>query len=146
MEFVAIQKFLISSPRKLREVAFMIKGLTPEGAVERLPFTGKRASEQLRKVILTAIANAKQKDVNPSDLVFKEIQINEGPRLKRYRAGARGRAKPYKKRMSHIRIVLVVKEKEAVAGKEEVSKKETKREKLVEAKKANRKQEAEKKV
>jgi hypothetical protein len=95
---------------------------------------------------LTAIANAKQKDVNPSDLVFKEIQINEGPRLKRYRAGARGRAKPYKKRMSHIRIVLVVKEKEAVAGKEEVSKKETKREKLVEAKKANRKQEAEKKV
>ena len=109
MEIKSVQKYLISSPRKLREVASLVRELTPSDAVERLPYLNKRASGPLRKVINTAIANAKQKGVSESDLVFKEIQINEGPRLKRFRAGARGRAKPYKRRMSHIRVVLTTK-------------------------------------
>ena len=109
MEIKSVQKYLISSPRKLREVASLVRELTPSDAVERLPYLNKRASGPLRKVINTAIANAKQKGVSESDLVFKEIQINEGPRLKRFRAGARGRAKPYKRRMSHIRVVLETK-------------------------------------
>lgn len=107
MEFKAVQKYVIGSPRKMREVVYLIKNQKPASAIERLPFTGKKAAEVLKKVIMTAIANAKQKGINPEDLIFKEIQINEGPRLKRFQAGARGRAKPYKKRMSHIRVVLI---------------------------------------
>jgi len=145
MEFVATQKYLITSPKKLREVVYMIKGLTPEDAVEKLPFTGRRASDLLRKVILTAIANAKQKDVNPSDLIFKEVQINEGPRLKRYRAGARGRAKPYKKRMSHIRVVLMVQEKPEKTAPKKETMKDAEKVEPKEVKKAEVKKETKKK-
>lgn len=110
MEVKAIQKFIVVSPRKLREVAALVSKLTPKDAVEKLPFLRKRASEPLKKVIGTAIANAKQKGLKEDDLTFAEIQINEGPKLKRWRAGARGRAKPYKRRMSHIRVVLTTKD------------------------------------
>ena len=112
MEVVATQKFLRMSPRKLRLVVPLVKNLSPSQAVEVLPNVGKRAAGPLNKVIKTAIANAKDRKIDASHLIFKEIQINEGPRLKRFRAGARGRVKPYKKRMSHIRVVLTIKEPE----------------------------------
>jgi large subunit ribosomal protein L22 len=110
MDIKAQQKFLITSPRKLREIVGLVKDMPPVEAFEKLPYVKKRAAEPLKKVIGTAIANAKQLGANETDLVFKEIQINQGPRLKRWRAGARGRAKPYKKRMSHIRVVLTTRE------------------------------------
>ena len=122
MEYISTQKFIVTSPRKLREVVAVIKKLKPMDAVERLPFTNKRAADPLLKVVKSAIANAKQKNVNPEDLVFSEIQIGEGPRLKRFRAGSRGRAKPYKRRMSHIRVVLKV--VEAVKSQVKVEKTE----------------------
>ena len=109
MEFITIQKYIRTSPRKLQLVAGMIKRLTPAEAVLRLPFSGKRASEPLIKAISTAIANAKQKGVTESELTFKEIQINQGPKMKRWQAGSRGRAKPYARIMSHIRVVLETK-------------------------------------
>ena len=109
MEIISVQKYILTSPYKLREVAIMVKKMNANEAVEKLPFVAKRASEPLRKAIMTTIANAKQKNVNVSDLFIKEIQINEGPRLKRWRAASRGRMKPYKKRMSHIRVVLTTK-------------------------------------
>lgn len=110
MDFTSTQKYVLTSPKKLREVVFVIKNLKPRDAVDRLPFSGKKAEEPLRKVIMTAIANAKQKGTSEDQLTVKEIQISEGPRLKRYRAGARGRAKPYKRRMSHIKVVLTTDE------------------------------------
>jgi len=120
MEVKATQKYLITSPKKLREVADIAKKLNPSRALEVLPFIGKRASTPLSKVIRSAIASAKAKGINEADLIFKEIQIGEGPRLKRWMAGAHGRAKPYKKRMSHIRIVLTTKEEPKNIKKEEV--------------------------
>ena len=102
------------SPRKLRLVASLVNKLPPTKAVETLPHTGKRAAEPLAKVIQSAISNAKNKGVSESDLVFKEIQINDGPRLKRGRPVGHGRFHPYKKRMSHIRVVLMTKEPEAI--------------------------------
>lgn len=119
MKYISTQKFIVNSPRKLREVAAMIKKLKPMEAVERLPFVGKVAAEPLSKVIKSAIANAKQKNVSPEDLVFAEIQIGEGPRLKRFRAGSRGRAKPYKRRISHIRVVLDVTEAKSQTAREQ---------------------------
>ncbi|OGM28083.1 50S ribosomal protein L22 [Candidatus Woesebacteria bacterium RIFCSPLOWO2_01_FULL_39_61] len=111
MEIKATQKYILTSPKKIREVAGMVKRLTPVQALERLPFINKRSANELKKVIAVAIANAKERgEADANNLIFKEILINEGPRLKRWRAGARGRAKPYKRRMSHIRVVLTTKD------------------------------------
>jgi len=106
MEIKAEQKYLLLSPKKIRVIVGMIKKLKPSFAVEALPLVGKRAAEPLRKVIMQAIANAKAKGLAEADLVFKEIQVGEGPRLKRGRPVSRGQWHPIKKRMSHIRVVL----------------------------------------
>lgn len=108
----------------------MVKKLSPGEAIEVLPHTGKRAAGPLAKVIKSAIANAKQRKIGEGDLVFKEIQISEGPRLKRWRFGARGRAKPYKRRMSHIRVVLETKEPEPIKKVREKVEKDKKNEKI----------------
>jgi len=131
MEYKSTQKYLLGSPQKTREVVAMIKKLTPSQALERLPFVRRRSAEFLSKVITTAMANARQLGVaDDTTLVFKEIQINEGPRLKRWRAGSRGRAKPYKRRMSHIRVVLETKEVPVEKLTEKVSDSKEKNEKV----------------
>jgi len=94
----------------------MVKDLSPTQAVKTLPYIGKRAAEPLAKVIKTALANAKAKGLKDKGLVFKEIQIGDGPRLKRGRWVAKGRWHPYQKRMSHIRVVLTA-EPQASSGK-----------------------------
>lgn len=111
MEFKAEQKYMLISPRKVRPVVAQIKKLTPARAVEILPFIKRRPSEVLRKVIKSAIANANAKGANIAELVFKEIQIGEGPRLKRGQPVSRGRWHPIKKRMSHIKVILTTEAK-----------------------------------
>jgi len=106
MQFKATQKFVRVTPRKVRLVANAIRTMKPAEAVEVLPHVNKSASLPLLKVIKTAIANAKQKGFSNADLVFKEIQIGEGPRLKRGLPVSRGRWHPIIKRMSHIRVVV----------------------------------------
>ncbi len=134
MEIKSVQKFIQTSPRKLRLVADLAKKMTPVEAIEALPFSRKRAAAPLVKAIKTAMANAKVKGVKEGDLIFKEIQINEGPRRKRGRAASRGVWHPYKRRMSHIRIVLEEKKRKEKALKPKTkAKKETK--KKVETKK-----------
>lgn len=110
-EFKATQKFLIMSPRKIRIVADLVKKMKPLEAVEKLPFIQKRAGGVLGKVVMAAVANAKNQGISDSDLVFKEIQVGEGPRLKRGIAASRGRWHARVKRMSHIRVVLTAQNK-----------------------------------
>jgi len=110
MDIIALQKFVRVSPKKMRVVADIAKKMSPIIAIEKLPFLRKRGSDVLVKVIKSAVTNAKQKGLSDDVLIFKEIQIGEGPRLKRGRAASRGRWHPYKRRMSHIRIVLTTKE------------------------------------
>jgi len=110
MEFKSTQKYVIQSPSKIREVVGLIKKLKPQQALDRLPFINKKASVVLSKVIKTAVANATQKNVSISELSFKDIQINEGPRLKRGRPISRGQWHPILKRMSHIRVILEAKD------------------------------------
>ena len=105
-QFIATQKYLLMSPRKIRLVVAVIKKMKPVEAIEKLPFVQKRAGVDLSKVIKSAVASAKNAGVSETDLVFKEIQIGEGPRLKRGRAASRGMWHPFKRRMSHIRVVL----------------------------------------
>ena len=110
MDIKAEQKYLLASPKKVRPVVSAIKRLSPRGALETLPLIGKRAAEPLAKVIKQAITNAKEKGISEDNLSFKEIQVGEGPRLKRGRPVSRGQWHPIKKRMCHIRVVLTTKE------------------------------------
>lgn len=104
MEVQTIQKFIHTTPRKLRLVADMVRKMEPERALESLKFAHKAAAKDLIKAIETAVANSKQKGLE--NVTFKSVEINEGPRMRRFRAGTRGRAKPYKRRMAHIKIIL----------------------------------------
>lgn len=125
MEYKSEQKHLLLSPRKIRPVVDVIKKMSPIKALEALPFVKKRASEYLYKVIKSALANATQKGADVNNLVFKEIQIGEGPRLKRGNPVSRGRWHPIKKRMSHIKVIL---ESKRTQVKKEVKKVEPKKE------------------
>lgn len=116
MDFIATQKYLLLSPRKLRVVGSLAKKMKPSDAVTKLPFTHLKAAEPLIKVIKSAIANAKAKGTSEDELIFKEIQIGEGPRLKRGMPVSRGQWHPIKKRMSHIRVVLTTQKGEKTLG------------------------------
>jgi len=129
MEIKSEQKYLLLSPKKIRVVVEMIKRMNPVIAAETLSLVGKSAAEPLRKVILSAIANARVKGVSETELVFKEIQVTEGPRLKRGNPVSRGMWHPIKKRMSHIRVILTTKEKKKVEVKKEEVKEVKKEEK-----------------
>lgn len=118
MEVIALQKFVKVSPKKMRLVADIARKMTPLSAIEKLPFVVRRGSEVLLKVVKSAMANARQKGASDENLIFKEIQIGEGPRLKRGRAASRGRWHPYKRRMSHVRVVLITKEIKKVKNEE----------------------------
>jgi len=126
MEAITTQKYIRTSPRKLRLVAGMVRTLTPKQAIEMLPYAQKRAAEPLLKAIKTAVSNAQNKGAQMDELVFKEIQITEGPRLKRGRPVSRGMWHPVVKRTSHIRVI--VETKKELANKKTV-KKNTKKEK-----------------
>lgn len=104
MEYMTIQKNVGHSPRKLRLVADMIRKMSPEQALLTLQFTPRAAALDLAKAIKTAMANSQDK----TGLDFKKIEINEGVKMRRNRIGTagRGRSRPYKKRFSHIHIVL----------------------------------------
>lgn len=104
MDYKHAQMNVGHTPRKLRLVADMVRKMTPERALLTLEFTNKAAASDLIKAIKTALANAGKKE----NLSFKKIEINEGMKMKRYRVGTagRGRGRPYKRRLSHIKIVL----------------------------------------
>lgn len=106
MEAITNQRFIHTSPRKLKLVADMVRALKPAKVLEVLEFTQKSAAKELLKAVKTVLANAKQRGLNEELLRFKTLEVNEGSRMKRYRAGTKGRAKPYQRRMAHIKIVL----------------------------------------
>ncbi len=106
MEITTIQKYIHTSPRKLRLVADMVRNMEPTRALDVLRVTPKVAAKDLEKALQTVLANAKQQGLDAEKVNFKRIEINESMKMRRFRAGTRGRAKPYKKRMSHIKIVL----------------------------------------
>lgn len=111
MLIIAKQRYIRMSPQKIRRVSRAAQAVKdPEKLISYLSFLDKRASTPLVKTIKQALANARNNMKSTGDLIIKEIQINEGPRNKRFRAGSRGRAKAIIKRTSHIRVVLETKE------------------------------------
>lgn len=106
MEVMTIQKYIHTPPRKLRLVADMVREMEPLQAVDVLRMTPKAAAKDLIKALQTVLANAKQRGLDAEKVRFKKIEINESTKMRRFRAGTRGRVKPYKRRMSHIKIVI----------------------------------------
>lgn len=99
-------RYLRVSPRKARLVVDLVRGKHVEEAINILSFTRRAASEPVRKLIESAIANAEQAEANVDDLFVKEIFVDEGPTLRRFRPRAMGRATRINKRTSHVTCVL----------------------------------------
>lgn len=107
----ATAKNIRISPTKVRLVTDKIKKMKPQNALDVLGFIPNASAKPLKKVLASAIANAKNNHGIKEDTLFiKEIVVNKGPAFKRYRAIARGRAHSILKRTSHIRVVLENKE------------------------------------
>ncbi len=98
--------YLRVSPRKTRLVADLVRGKHVEEAINILTFTRRAASEPLRKLLESAMANAEQADVDVEDLYVETIYVDEGPTQRRYRPRAMGRATRINKRTSHVNVVL----------------------------------------
>ncbi|MDR3215442.1 MAG: 50S ribosomal protein L22 [Bacilli bacterium] len=107
MEAKAIAKNLRIAPRKVRLVADLVRGKSAVEAMVILANTNKAASPLVDKVLKSAVANAINNHMMDEETLFvKEIMINEGPTLKRFRPKAKGIAAPVLKRTSHISIVI----------------------------------------
>ena len=107
MKVQAKTSYLSISPQKIRLVADKVRGLGAKKAVTVLEFMPQKGAEFVQKTLKSAIANAENNyDLNPDNLVVETIFAGDGPRLKRMKAGARGRSKPRVKRTSHLMIVL----------------------------------------
>lgn len=112
----AISKYNRQSPRKMRLVIDLIRGQSVGEAYAILQFSKKRASEVIDKTLRSAVANARAKAevagelVDVDELFVSEAYVNEGPRLRRWRAAAMGRAAPIRHPTSHVVIVVDRKE------------------------------------
>lgn len=107
MEVKAHLRYLRISPRKVRLVANLIKGMSTARALLELNHLPKRSSEPMAKLLKSAIANAKHNFQLPEgDLYIKEILVNQGTVLRRFMPRAFGRAAPIRKRTSHISLTL----------------------------------------
>ncbi len=110
MEAVARLRNYPTSPRKMRLLADLIRGLDVEQALNTLKFSTKHPSVPLEKLLLSAIANWKVKnegaDVANADLFVKTIFVDGGRVLKRMRPAPQGRAYRVRKRSNHITIFV----------------------------------------
>lgn len=99
------------SPRKIRPLSKMLKGVDVVLAEKQLFFSPKRASKSLLKLLRHGIDVAeKQKNIKKGDLYIKNIIVNEGPKYKRFRPMSRGHVGRIYKRTSHITLYLDKKE------------------------------------
>jgi large subunit ribosomal protein L22 len=95
------------SPRKVAVVAALVRGRSVEDALTILSHVPRRSALPVKKVIASAKANADHNHgYKPATLQITEISVTPGPRLKRYRPAAHGRALPFQRKTSHIRVVV----------------------------------------
>ncbi|HJM89125.1 MAG TPA: 50S ribosomal protein L22 [Dehalococcoidia bacterium] len=95
------------SPRKVRLVLAMVRGLPVGEALARLEFMPQRAARIVAGTVKSAVANAENNyELNPDRLVIKSATAGDARMLKRFRARSRGRVSPLLKRYSHIEIIV----------------------------------------
>ncbi len=116
MESKIIIRNVHITPKKLRLLVANLTDLTPNAAVEYLRYTPRKSARIVYKALGSAIAAATAKlSVDSTSLSFVKVAIDEGSKLKRYQAGARGTARQFARRFSHISITLKAKESGNVA-------------------------------
>ena len=107
MKARAHARYVRQSPFKVRQVLDLIRGMPVDDARATLNYANRRATEPVRKVLESAVANAEHNHALDADeLWISEAFADEGPTLKRFRPRARGRATRIRKRTSHITIVV----------------------------------------
>lgn len=113
MEVRAITKYLPISPQKLRLVCDKVRGMDVQEALVVLDYMPQKGSELVGKTVASALANATNNfDLDPDEMYVSQIYAGDGPTLKRFKAGARGRYKPRLKRTSHLWVILAEREEE----------------------------------
>ncbi len=105
----AVLRNVPTSPRKMRYVADMVRGMEVFQALGVLKFSNKEASARVEKLLLSAIANWEQKNerkAESGELFIKTISVDEGTMLKRLRPAPQGRGHRIRKRSNHVTIVV----------------------------------------
>jgi large subunit ribosomal protein L22 len=99
-----------TSPRKMRLVTDLIRGMEVERALQVLKFSKKEAAQRVEKLLLSAIANWQQKnedaDIEQAGLYVKEVKVDSARVLKRLRPAPQGRAHRIRKRSNHVTLIL----------------------------------------
>ena len=115
------------APRKVRLVAGLIKGKSVEEAIAILDFLAKRAGFPIKKLLLSAVANALQVGIEKENLFIKELRVDKGIVMKRMMPAAMGTGHRINKRTSHLALVLAEKLQpvKVKSDKKEVNKKGT---------------------
>lgn len=107
MAVKAIAKDIRISPRKVNVVAALVRGRSVADALIILDHTPRRSAVAVKKVVLSAKANAEHNhNYKANTLVINEINVTPGKRLKRWRPAARGRALKFQRKSSHIRVIV----------------------------------------
>lgn len=114
MPAIAVNRSVRISPRKIGDVAALVRGRTVADALTILDHTQRRAASPVKETIKSAKANAEHNHNYKSDgLYIAEIVVTPGPRFRRWRPAARGRALPFERKTSHIRVVVDGQQREA---------------------------------
>lgn len=126
MESTAYIKNIKISPKKLRFLLADIKKRKPNEVLDYLFYSPTKNSQFFYKAIKSAISNAKNNlKLDETKLVFKTLTVEEGQKLRRFKAGGRGAVKPFYRKYSHIKVVLKsTEDKKAAAPKQVEVKKE----------------------
>jgi len=112
MEAKAQARFARVTPQKARRVVDIIRGKQADEAISVLQYAPQSAAVTVRKIVESAIANARVKadqesvPFNEDDMVISRVFVDEGPTLKRFRPRAQGRATQILKRTSHITVIV----------------------------------------
>lgn len=113
MEAKAVTRYIGSSPRKMRLVVDLIRGVSVDKAIEILHFQPKHASKDAEKTLRSAVANLINKEdgvkVEPNELFVKTAFVDQGPTAKRISPAPMGRAYRIRKRSCHVTIVVATK-------------------------------------
>ena len=122
----ALAKGVRQSPRKVAVVAALVRGRTVADALTILEHAPRRSAQPVYKVIASARANAEHNhNMKPDTLRIVEINVTAGPRIKRFRPAAHGRALPFQRKSSHIKVVVTGEQRQKKTAKE-ADKKESK--------------------
>lgn len=110
-EVKAVHRYAGSSAQKTRLVADQVRGMPVQKALDLLKFSPRKAAVLIRKVVMSAVANAvNNENLDADSLVISRIMVDEGPSLKRIMPRAKGRADRIVKRTSHITVYVASKE------------------------------------